>query len=166
MNEDDATESRMRLALGLRGPAGPAPQQRADQARARHKFVQDGGVPVVVLNSRGEQDAAIKTRVSELEAQLEQERAAHAATRRTLQEAQLATQGLQTRLAHTELAHRDALKTANQAVEAAQTALQAKTAEVPAQRKVVRKAVIERTPRDREPQPVRWWTPTYRAKSK
>ena len=31
--DDDATESRMRLALGLRGPAGQPVQQRADQAR-------------------------------------------------------------------------------------------------------------------------------------
>ena len=161
--DDEATESRMRLALGLRGPAGQPPQQRADQARARHKFVQDGGVPVVVLNSRGDQDAAIKARAAELEAQLEAERAAHAATRRSLQEAQAAAQGLQTRLAHAELAHRDALASAQQALEAS---LEAAKVVVPAPRKVVRKSAIERLPRDREPKPVKWWTPTYRAKSK
>ncbi len=172
VDEDDATESRMRLALGLRGPTGQAPQQRPDQARARHKFVQDGGVPVVVLNSRGEQDAAVKSRVAELEAQLEQERAAHAATRRALHDAQVTAQGLQTRLAHAELAHREALAAANQALETFQAAAKppaaaaSEPAAAPALRKTVRKTAIERTPRDREPQPVKWWTPTYRAKSK
>lgn len=161
--DDDATESRMRLALGLRGPAGQPVQQRADQARARHKFVQDGGVPVVVLNSRGDQEAAHKARVSELEGQLETERGHHAATRRALQEAQAAAQGLQTRLAHAELAHRDALAAAQQAMGAA---LETAKAAVPPPRKVVRKSAIERLPRDAEPKPVKWWTPTYRAKTK
>ena len=163
--DDDATESRMRLALGLRGPSGQPVQQRADQARARHKFVQDGGVPVVVLNSRGEQDSAHKARITELEGQLDIERTQHAATRRALQEAQAATQGLQTRLAHAELAHRDALLAAQQALEAAVE--QTKTAApLPTPRKVVRKSPIERLPRDKEPKPVKWWTPTYRAKTK
>ena len=137
--------------------------ERADQARARHKFVQDGGVPVVMLNSRGDQDSAVKGRVSELEAQLEAERAAHAATRRLLQEAQANIQGLQTRLAHAELAHRDALANAQQLLDAS---LEAAKVVAPAPRKVVKKSPIERLPRDREPKPVKWWTPTYRAKSK
>ena len=164
-SDDDATESRMRLALGLRGPAGQPVQQRADQARARHKFVQDGGVPVVVLNSRGEQEGAHKARVAELEGQLETERTQHAATRRALGEAQAAAQGLQTRLAHAELAHRDALAAAQHALEAALEQARA-AAPAPVVRKVVRKSPIERLPRNKEPKPVKWWTPTYRAKTK
>ena len=52
---------------------------------------------------------------------------------------------------------------AQQALEAA---LEQAKAAAPAPRKVVRKAPIERLPRDREPKPVKWWTPTYRAKTK
>lgn len=171
VNEEDATESRMRRALGLRGPAGQAPQQRADQARARHKFVQDGGVPVVMINSRGDQDSAARARVAELESQLEAERNAHAATRRALLDAQANAQNLQTRLAHAELAHREALAAAQETLGVAQQATQdaqrSATEAVPkAPRPTMRKTAVERTPRDREPQPVKWWTPTYRARSK
>ncbi len=168
--DDDATETRMRAALGLRGPGGPAPQQRADQARARHKFVQDGGVPVVMLNRTNDQDAlgTAKARISELSTQLDQERTNHAATRRTLQEAQATIQGLQTRIAHSDLAHRDALAAAARALEAAQTKPEPKpeTPE-PVAARPARKPAIERVkvkPIEREQKPVRWWTPSYRAK--
>ena len=179
-SSEDEAESRMRLALGLRGPAGApghAPQQRADQARARHKFVQDGGVPVVMLNRGGEPDAA-RARIAENEHQLEAERAQHAATRRQLSEAQSAIQGLQTRLAHNELAHHDALNVANRALEAAQTQaeqaqallddLQGSLAQplkprAPTPRQP-RKPAIDRTPKEQKP--VRWWTPSYKAKAR
>ena len=80
-NDAQATENRMRRALGLQGPSRQPPQQRADQVRPRHRFVQDGGVPVVVLNSRNDHDptAVFKARVAELEAALEAERTAHGA---------------------------------------------------------------------------------------
>ena len=110
-SDTQATENRMRRALGLQGPSRQPPQQRADQVRPRHRFVQDGGVPVVVLNSRSDNDptAVFKARVAELEAALETERAAHGATRRSLHEAQAAVQAQQTRLVHAELAHSEAL---------------------------------------------------------
>ena len=164
-SSDDDTESRMRLALGLRGAAGHAghaPQQRADQARARHKFVQDGGVPVVMLNRGSEQEAlnAARARVAELDHQLEAERSAHAQTRRGLSEAQASIQSLQTRLAHAELAHRDALAAATRALEAAQAKVPAPVAEP--RSRAPRKPAIDRTPREQSP--VRWWTPSYRSK--
>ena len=166
LTDDDTTETRMRMALGLRGPGGPAPQQRPDQARARHKFVQDGGVPVVMLNRSGDDAlATAKARVSELATQLEHERAAHANTRRAMQEAQATIQGLQTRIAHAELAHRDALAAAARALEAAQT--RPDPVIEPARR--TRKPAIDRAnlkPVEREQKPVRWWTPSYRAKTK
>ncbi len=165
--DDENTETRMRLALGLRGPGGAPPQQRADQARARHKFVQDGGVPVVMLNSgsRGEADSAARARLQETEAQLESERAAHGATRRMLQEANTTIQGLKTRLAHTELAHQDALAAAARAAEAllAPPPELAPTADKPA--RAPRKPAISRMAKPpREPKPVKWWTPGYRAR--
>jgi hypothetical protein len=171
----------MRRALGLQGPSRQPPQQRADQVRPRHRFVQDGGVPVVVLNSRSDNDptAILKARVAELEAALETERAAHGATRRSLHEAQAAAQAQQTRLVHAELAHREALAVERSARQAAEESLQARLAEPepstaatpalatpvkpkPAARKAPR---APRIPKAKEPQPVKWWLPSFREKS-
>ena len=182
-NDTQATENRMRRALGLQGPTRQAPQQRADQARPRHRFVQDGGVPVVVLNSRGDSDptAVFKARVAELEAALEAERTAHGATRRSLHEAQAAVQAQQTRLAHAELAHTEALAAERGARQAAEQSLQAHLAAPeqpaglpvtaplvavsakpkPAARKAPR---VPRASKVKEPQPVKWWLPSFREK--
>ena len=182
-SDTQATENRMRRALGLQGQTRQPPQQRADQVRPRHRFVQDGGVPVVVLNSRSDNDptALFKARVSELEAALEAERTAHSATRRVLHEAQAGVQAQQTRLAHSELAHSEALAAERSARQAAEEALQARLAEseqpasltvaappLPAVAKAkpaARKA--SRAPRvsnAKEPQPVKWWLPSFREK--
>lgn len=182
-SDTQATENRMRRALGLQGPTRQPPQQRADQVRPRHRFVQDGGVPVVVLNSRGDNDptAVFKARVTELEAALEAERAAHGATRRLLQEAQVAAQAQQTRLAHAEFAHNEALTAERNARQAAEESLQARLAvpeqltplpvatlssppaakPKPAARKVPR---VPRVTKAKEPQPVKWWLPSFREK--
>lgn len=182
-SDTQATENRMRRALGLQGPSRQPPQQRADQVRPRHRFVQDGGVPVVVLNSRSDNDptAVFKARVAELEAALETERAAHGATRRLLHEAQAAVQAQQTRLVHAELAHSEALATERSARQAAEESLQAHLA-VPEQPLVlpvaapalagsakpklaVRKAPrVPRVAKTKEPQPVKWWLPSFREK--
>lgn len=180
-SDAQATENRMRRALGLQGPPRKVAQQRADQARPRHRFVQDGGVPVVVLNSRGDSDptAVFKARVAELEAALDAERVAHGATRRSLHEAQATVQAQQTRLVHAELAHSEALAAERSARQAAEEDLQARLAapESPAAPPVAapppaakpkaaaRKAPrIPRTPKAKEPQPVKWWLPSFREK--
>ncbi|HEY0205927.1 MAG TPA: hypothetical protein VGC15_17440 [Acetobacteraceae bacterium] len=156
----------MRRALGLQGSGRPVAQQRPDQARARHKFVQDGGVPVVVLNRSEDATAPFKARISELEASLEAEKAAHAATRRALHDAQLAGQALQTRLTHAELAHSDFLAAERQAREAAEVArLQAVQRLAATQAKPVRRKPAPVSAAEREAQPVKWWLPNYKAKS-
>lgn len=121
-----ADETRMRRALGLGSGSGQsAPQQRPEQARARHRFVQDGGVPVVMLGQKAEPEtAALRERIAALEAQLEQERAAHALARRQLEAEHQAVTALQTRLAHNDLAHKDALDHERHLRETAQAALQ------------------------------------------
>jgi hypothetical protein len=165
-SDTQAVENQMRRALGLQGSGRPAPQQRPDQARARHKFVQDGGVPVVVLNRSEDATAPFKARILELEASLEAERAAHAATRRTLHEAQLAAQALQTRLTHAELAHSDFLAAERQAREAAEAAQQQAVQRLAAtQAKQVRHKPTPTPAVEREAQPVKWWLPNYKAKS-
>ncbi len=184
-SDSQSTESRMRRALGLQGPSRPVPQQRADQARPRHRFVQDGGVPVVVLNSRGDNDpvAAFKARVSEVEAVLDSERNAHGATKRVLQEAQANVQALQTRLAHAEFAHGEALAAERRARKEAEDSLQAQLAleaqestepvadadmiEITSSPKKAARKVprVPRAPKIAEPQPVKWWLPNFREKA-
>ena len=183
-SDTQATENRMRRALGLQGPSRQPPQQRADQVRPRHRFVQDGGVPVVVLNSRSDNDptAVFKARVAELEAALETERAAHGATRRSLHEAQAAVQAQQTRLVHAELAHNEALAAERSARQAAEESLQTRLAapEQPVASPVAApalaapakpKAAARKAPRvprvsKKEPQPVKWWLPGFRERSR
>lgn len=182
-SDTQATENRMRRALGLQGSSRQPPQQRADQVRPRHRFVQDGGVPVVVLNSRGDHDptAAFKTRVAELEAALEAERTAHGATRRSLHEAQTAAQAQQTRLAHAELAHSEALAVERNARQAAEDNLQARlavseqlvavpvavpgsTAPAKPKRAAPKTPRVPRAAKIKEPQAVKWWLPNFREK--
>lgn len=190
-NDAQSTELRMRRALGLQGPARPAPQQRADQARPRHRFVQDGGVPVVVLNSRGENDptAPLKARIAELEAALEAERGAHGSTKRALQDSQSSAQAAQTRLVHAEFAHGEALAAERRARKEAEDALQARSvpleapvpiaslvasspaetppvAAAPVLRKAPRTPRVPRVATTREPQPVKWWLPNFKEKSR
>ena len=179
LTESQTAETRMRRALGLHGGGGsaPAPQQRPEQARQRHRFAQDGSVPVVMLNSRGDADAsAAKERIGALETALEVERTAHAATKRTLSDAQAANQALQTRLAHSELAHGEALAAERQArklAEDAQAAAAAPRRAEPAMKARAAEPAIKppRKPRanaapPREPKPVKWWTPGFRAKAR
>lgn len=186
-NDSQSPESRMRRALGLQGPSRAAPQQRADQARPRHRFVQDGGVPVVVLNSRGENDptAPLKARIAELDAALEGERAAHGVTRRALHEAQSSVQALQTRIVHSELAHGEALATERRARKDAEDSLQAQllsqaeqlmahpSSSAPAsagpasQKRTARKvARVPRAAKVADAKPVKWWLPTFREKAR
>ncbi len=121
-----ADETRMRRALGLgTGSNQHTPQQRPEQARARHRFVQDGGVPVVMLNAKAEPEtAALKDRISALESTLENERHVNEQYRRQLKELGDQVTALQTRLAHGDLAHRDALEQERHLRVAAQEALQ------------------------------------------
>ena len=165
-SDTQAVENQMRRALGLQGSGRPVVQQRPDQARARHKFVQDGGVPVVVLNRSEDATAPFKARIAELEALLEAERGAHAATRRALHDAQLAGQALQTRLTHAELAHSDFLAAERQARETAEAARQEAVQRLAVtEAKQVRRKPAPLPVAEREAQPVKWWLPNYKAKS-
>ncbi|MBV8911881.1 MAG: hypothetical protein JOZ05_02440 [Acetobacteraceae bacterium] len=175
--DSQVDEERIRRALGLKGNGSH--QQRPEQARHRHRFVSDGAVPVVVLNRTERESGGLKEKLEAAEAALETERAAHAATRRALLEAQAANQALQTRLGHAELAHNEALAAEREGRRAAEDALAALRAEAalrveieapaPAAepKPVVRKLRMPRLPKvEKEQKPVRWWTPSYRAKRK
>jgi chromosome segregation ATPase len=192
-NPLEATESRMREALGVRDrpTSTSAPQRKADQARQRHRFVQDGEVPVV-LNSRKELNTGSDpgNRLAAAESALDAERIARGRAERSLQEAQTTIQNLQTRLAHTELAHSEALAAERAQREQAEKALhEAVTAREAAEqqlremisasstgmarmrgrpKKITAARSADRPPsarKTRELQPVKWWLPSYRAKA-
>ena len=174
-------EDRVRRALGLK-TGGPQHQhqQRPEQARQRHKFITDGAVPVVMLNRADSETVALRERIAALETTLENERAAHAGTRRALHDLQAAHQTLQTQARHHDMAQADSLKAALDGRRAAEDAVAALRAELAQERSAAqeRKApesapasVISRvrtarvaTGPAKEPKPVRWWTPSYRAK--
>ncbi len=219
---DAIDEDRVRRALGLKSSgSSPTHQQRPEQARARHRFVADGAVPVVMLNRTDGETSGLKERLSAAEHALENERGAHANTRRALQEATQANQSMQTRLGHNELSSGEVLRTeregrrvAEAALAELRAALQAETARVSALEAALAAAKAEKIADDREaerkaaeqtatqssqpasdaapvqseirvrrevrasepiprkqrsgsakePKPVRWWTPSYRAK--
>lgn len=116
-------EARMRQALGMEGrqasgaALGPRRPTAPAAATRRHRFVQDGEVPVTVVPARDEhrlgealQLAADRAaRIKELEAALAMERAAR---ERAHREAQTVIRDLQTKLVHVELARDEAIAAA------------------------------------------------------
>lgn len=187
--EPGTAEARMRRALGLgSGTSSVQPaQRRSEPARTRPRFVRDGEVPVVVLNSSRNADAAPNGRDAALQAALVAEQAARATAERSLAEALATVRSLQTKLAYAELAHDEAVAAERRARERAEAALhemvalreladrrldQAVTAgetEMSTPRaKVKRTAPIKprgAVAKTREPQPVRWWLPSYNTRS-
>lgn len=227
----------MRRALGLtsdrRGRSSPAQPERpqlgppgrvagrSSADKPRHRFVQDGAVPVTILSRHrpDEADGPSASRAA-IEAALQDERVARGKVERSLQDALATVHDLQTKLGHAELAHREALaatqaaraeadmlraehqeqallwtqnlvteRAARAAAEAALTegasahrpvrrtqlsasaappCLEQQDALAAPGRKAPAKAVAKRArkgaapPREREPQPVRWWLKSAR----
>ena len=152
---------------------------RPEQARARHRFVRDGEVPVVVVNGHGAPEAAPNGQAAGMQAKLLAERQARAEAERALAEAQATVRSLQAKLAHAELAHAEALAAERRVREAAETAPRDATATRGAAGRRPRGAApvpaadaptAEPTPKRtraakpaREPKPVKWWLPSYKA---
>jgi len=97
------------------GPPGrPAGRPAAD--KPRHHFVQDGAVPVTILNRHRPDEAdGPSAGHAAVEAALQDERAARAKAEQALQEALATVYDLQTKLGHAELAHMEASVTAQAA---------------------------------------------------
>ncbi len=135
----------MRRALGLtgdRGSRGSPPRTERPQAgpqvrpasrlsadKQRHRFVQDGDVPVTILNRHRPDEAdGLSASRAAAEAAVQDERAARAKAERSLQDALATVHDLQTKLGHAELAHRELSATA-QAARAEADALRAERQE-------------------------------------
>jgi hypothetical protein len=118
-------EARMRQALGLRnGPnGGQVPQRREAEQRGR-RFVKDGEVPVVVVNSGSREDGSPPVnRIAAAEAAARNDRHAREQAERALAEAQMMAQHLRTQLAHADMAHREALAAERSLRQKAESAL-------------------------------------------
>lgn len=181
----------MRGTLGLGGaPSLHSAQQRPAQARTRHHFVRDGEVPVEIVTGLRVPQAALGGQVAALQAALVAERAARFDDERALAEAQATIRSLQTKLAHAELTYEEALAAERRAREQAEAALRdavavgeltgqrlneaaaAQVVEAPTPPAKVKQPTspkpASRTPAatTREPQPMKWWLPSYKAKAK
>ncbi|MBN9560505.1 MAG: hypothetical protein J0H14_07210 [Alphaproteobacteria bacterium] len=185
----------MRQALGLRGDqSNERLTPRREPLRGPHRFVKDGEVPVEVLSpsrEHGPGGPAPVNRIAAAEAALRSERVARERAERSLRETQATLQHVQTKLAHADLAHGEALAAERRGREQAEAALaeaivarealelrlaemvaasppqpesppEAAKSSQPTLVKPRRKAT---NPAEREPQPVKWWLPSYKAKT-
>ena len=185
-SEQDA-EARMRQALsqfgqrGLRGEAQGSSERRPMSggggggghgghmtgSTRRHRFVQDGEVPVSVVRPRRDPMTANPSRAAERgEGRLDEqvaERTLREQAERKLVEAQMSIKALQTRLGHAELERDEASKQ----VRALRDELQAERAlmeEERAQRgppgaavSAMRRPRTEQTTESDDAEPVKWW---------
>lgn len=191
----------MRRALGLDGgSAAPRPAQRPTQrpaelhtptTRHRHRFVNDGDVPVVVVHSRPDQPPP--SRPDRSAVQLEHERIARERSERALSAANARLRDMETQLVHVTLARDEALASLREAharlaaavtpprvaapvAPAATAADPAANADAPPPvkrrrgrpPKVRTEATAPKprkaaaTPRGKAPQPVKWWVKGWR----
>ncbi len=215
---DDASVSRedeanMRRALGMLGgsprsaPASGNTERRApaynppnghavshaggQSSPRRHRFVQDGEVPVTVVRARSEHPPELSraaaaspvNRIDALQESLVAEQAARAMAERALEEAQGSIRTLQTRLSHLELARDEAVAQAQHfqaqaeaaqaqlraAMEAAERHLrpdpQAPKPAASADRIARVKRAKQAVEPDVEPEPVKWWLSPQAARS-
>ncbi len=112
----DTAEARMRRSLELAGRGSVHQQTRQDTrsggqpgSRPRSRFVQDGEVPVTVVNRHRPQEGGKFSLSGGADTAFGIEQAARAKAERQLQEAQATLHDLQTKHGHAELAHREAM---------------------------------------------------------
>ena len=162
------------LGLGGRGRAATRPQPAA-AAKQRHRFVQDGEVPVTHLSGArdGDATASLRGRIATLETERDAEHAARLRAEQAAQAALTQVHALETKLAHVEMSGREAVAEERQLREQVEAELrQAVHARDEARQELTAAAVLapvkerlkaprvpkqQRAPRLKEPQPVKWW---------
>jgi hypothetical protein len=148
MTDDQISEARMRAALQSHG----SPSHDAHAPRGRHRYVQHGEVPVVMLNPR-QRPAEDRTAVAQLQQTITVEREARQTAEAALKQAEETIRQLQTRLAHAELARVEYASTMPLPVV---EAVARETAPAKKQRAKSAKPALT------EDEPVEWWTPGWR----
>jgi hypothetical protein len=169
-------EARMREALGLRtdgtrvtASPGHRPDRIIDHGGnpRRHRFVQEGEVPVEVMSLPGRGPAAPRHRIDETA--LAAERLARDQAERAFHDATERLREVQTKLGHAELARDEAIALAAARAEQlealrqrlsaaeAQLAQQAQQREAPVRKAAPKPAEARPRGRQKAPQPVKWW---------
>jgi len=172
---------------GTRSSSGPS------QVHRPRRFIRDGEIPVVVLNAgrdRSAETSAMADQLAAAEGALRTERAARATAERTLADALATIQRLRTQLAHAEMSHAETLdaerkhrETLDQALLEAAVTRESLEKQL-AQQAATRRERVEAKPTTtteplpvpgrheqkgkrpaavREPEPVKWWLPSYKA---
>lgn len=147
----------MRAALHLRRPSSAISPSQARPA-GRHRFVQDGEVPVVVVNPRQQRSEEDNGALAALEGNLAREREARQAAEKALEQATATIRQLQTRLAHAEMARHEAAPVAAVAAAAPEPEAPAPARPAPRQRRPV-KAMPKSQAED---EPIEWWKPGWK----
>src|SRR5271166_2028465 len=174
----------MRHALGLaNASSGTRSSSGPSQVHRPRRFIRDGEIPVVVLNAgrdRSAETSAMADQLAAAEGALRTERAARATAERTLADALATIQRLRTQLAHAEMSHRETLDQALLEAAVTRESLEKQLA----QQAGTRRERVEAKPTTtteplpvpgrheqkgkrpaavREPEPVKWWLPSYKA---
>ncbi len=175
----------MRETLGLGSRGRPASRPQAATApKQRHRFVQDGEVPVTHLSGPRDGDAAasLRGRIATLESELEAEHTARLKAEQSAQAYLAQVHALETKLGHVEMSARESVALERQAREQAEAELQrvtvardaavaelsASTPQAPAKKRAPatpRVAKQKGLARAKEPQPVKWWIRKPQAKT-
>ena len=173
----------MRETLGLSGRGrAQSRSQPSTTTKQRHRFVQDGEVPVIHMNGLRDGDAAAASRgrITTLEAAVETEHALRIKAEQAVQAGLAHIHALETKLAHVEMSAREAVATERQARARAEAELQVAAAardvapppitalpeDAPRPVKPrVKRALQAKMPRVKEPQPVKWWLGSARSKT-
>jgi hypothetical protein len=164
-DEPNAFEGRMRAALHLpRTTSSPASGHHG-----RHRYVQDGEVPVVVINARSRNPEDNRAAVAELERALGVEREARRVAEDALHQAEDTIRQLQTRLAHAEIAQREAASPPPPAPAPPAPAPPAPAPPAPALVQAARDEAVppeasrskRSKPAPAEDEPVEWWKPGW-----
>jgi len=158
------------------------------------RFVKDGEIPVVLLTAgrdRTAQTSAVANQLAQAEGALSTERTARASAERALADALATIQRLRTQLAHAEMSHAETLDAEQKHREALdQALLEAANTRESLEKQLAHQAATQRQRVEakptttaeplpvperheqkgkhpdavREPEPVKWWLPSYKAK--
>ena len=179
-------ELNMRATLGRLGGgsrAGSRPQPGA-APKQRHRFVQDGEVPVIHLSGPRDGDAmaSLRGRIAAIESERDAEHAARLKAEQSAQAALSQVHALETKLGHVEMSAREAVAIEREARgqveaelqraiatrDAAQQALSESAIPAPGKERVKSPPRVPKQhglPRVKEPQPVKWWLGKPEAKA-
>ena len=148
----------MRRALDVGAHEGRGRQDQAHGPRPMRQFAQDGDVPVVRL--QGRKDPGVQAASARLEEVLQAERAARELADAALKQANAAIQALQTKIAHAEIAHQEALAAQARGYESRIAEMEAAKPEPEPRR--ARQAAGPANGEEAEAEPVEWWVPGWR----